>query len=48
MYLDSDRSHFTKYVNLHLGRAYEVMTPREYCEMMGVEPYDGVWQQPNI
>ena len=28
---------FTKYVNLHLGRAYDVMTGKEYCELAEVE-----------
>ena len=28
---------FTKYVNLHLGRAYDVMTGKEYCELSEIE-----------
>lgn len=27
-------SQFTKYVNLHLGRAYDVMSGKEYCELV--------------
>lgn len=29
----TDKSLFTKYANLHLGRAYEVMTGKEYYEL---------------
>ena len=28
-------SQFTKYVNLHLGRAYDAMQGKEYCELVG-------------
>lgn len=38
VYSDSTKSEFSKYVNLHLGRAYELMTAKEYCALMGVEP----------
>ena len=34
VYSDSSKSMFTKYVNLHLGRAYEVMSAKDYCELM--------------
>lgn len=34
-------SRFTRYTNLHLGRAYEVMSGREYCELMKIVPEDG-------
>lgn len=30
-----DKSLFTKYVNLHLGRAYDVMSGKEYYELTG-------------
>ena len=30
-------SQFTKYVNLHLGRAYDAMQGKEYCELVGEE-----------
>jgi len=32
VYSDSDKSMFSKYVNLHLGRAWDAMTPQEYHE----------------
>jgi hypothetical protein len=32
-----DKSLFTKYVNLHLGMAYDVMTGKEYCELAEIE-----------
>ena len=42
-------SRFTKYANLHLGRAYEVMTPREYCELMEqVLLQDEKYTKPNF
>ena len=33
VYSDPSKSMFTKYVNLHLGRAYEVMSAKDYCEL---------------
>lgn len=30
VYSDSSKSMFTKYTNLHLGRAYDVMSPKEF------------------
>lgn len=33
----NDKSQFTKYVNLHLGAAYDAMKGREYCELVDVE-----------
>ena len=35
-------SPWTSHVNLHLGRAYETMSVRDYCELMDVPSYDGV------
>ena len=35
VYSDSDKSYFTKYTNLHLGMAYDVMTAKEYYELSG-------------
>ena len=32
-----DKTQFTKYVNLHLGRAYDVMTGKEYCVLANME-----------
>ena len=32
-----DKSQFTKYVNLHLGAAYDAMQGKEYCELVGEE-----------
>ena len=36
VYVDPSMSKFTKYANLHLGRAYEVMSAKDYCELMNV------------
>lgn len=33
VYSDSDKSKFSKYANLHLGRAWDVMSAREYHEL---------------
>jgi hypothetical protein len=41
VYSDSSKSTFSKYANLHLGRAYELITPREYCELMNVVKESG-------
>ena len=41
-----NHSNYTKYVNLHLGAAYDSMTPREYCEFMGDSPIDGIYYKP--
>ena len=35
VYSDSSKSLFTKYTNLHLGRAWDVMTAKEYYELTG-------------
>jgi hypothetical protein len=35
IYTRDDKSLFTKYVNLHLGRAYDVMGGKEYFELTG-------------
>ena len=50
VYSDFDGyTRFTRYTNLHLGRAYEVMTPREYCELMEqVLPQDGKYIKPDF
>lgn len=40
VYSHSDQT-FSKYTNLHLCRAYELMTPREYCELMNVVKESG-------
>ena len=45
VYSDSDKSPWTKYVNLHLGRAYDVMTAKDYCELMKL-PVDGKYIKP--
>ena len=48
MYSDREKSPFTKYTNLHLGRAYEVMSPKDwynkvlhYGEQNPIPPEDG-------
>ena len=41
-------SRFTRYTNLHLGRAYEVMSGKEYCELMGQTSVDGKYTKPNF
>ena len=48
MYSDKEKSPFTKYTNLHLGRAYEVMSPKDYWnkvlhrgEQNPVQPEEG-------
>ena len=46
VYSDASKSTFSKYVNLHLGRAYEAMSAREYCELMGNAPENGPWEKP--
>lgn len=46
VYSDSTKSKFTKYVNLHLGRAYEVMTPKEYCELINEPSLNGTYTKP--
>ena len=39
VYSDSDtHSNYTKYINLHLGAAYDSMTSMEYYEFMGKKP----------
>ena len=48
VYSDREKSRFTKYVNLHLGRAYEVMSPKDYCELSGVEQEGGTWIKPSF
>lgn len=40
-------SKFTKYANLHLGRAYEVMSAEDYCGLMEA-PYAGEYVKPNF
>ena len=34
VYSDHDKSMFTKYPNLHLGRAFEVMSPKDWCDFI--------------
>ena len=34
-YSDSDKSIFTKHPSLHFGHAFNVMSPKEYCEFIG-------------
>lgn len=41
VYSDSSKSTYTKYINLHLGSAYDAMTPREYCQLMDIPPEIG-------
>lgn len=49
VYSDSSKSVFTKYVNLHLGRAYEQMTPIEYCGLSGrTDAESGKWTKPKF
>ena len=38
VYSDKDKSPFTKYPNLHLGRAYEVMSAADYCKKIKQVP----------
>lgn len=38
VYSDSSKSTYTKYTNLHLGASYNAMTPREYCQLMEIQP----------
>ena len=45
---NADKSMFTKYVNLHLGRAYDVMSGKEYCELMEISPVDGKYVKPKF
>lgn len=42
----ADYSQFTKYVNLHLGRAYEVMSGREYWELTDDGKVDDTYTKP--
>lgn len=41
-------SQFTKYVNLHLGRAYDVMTGKEYWELTGKGHVGSTYQKPKF
>lgn len=46
-YVDDTASQFTRHCNLHLGAAYEAMSPMEYCQLMGVaQGADGTWTRP--
>ena len=51
VYSDKDKSQFTKYTNLHLGRAYEVMSARDYYFMVeyqnenAPEPESGMYEK---
>lgn len=51
VYSDKNKSPFTKYTNLHLGLAYEKMTPKDYyykVEHRGEQveaPDDGVYRK---
>jgi hypothetical protein len=44
----NDKSMFTKYVNLHLGRAYDVMGGKEYFELTGKGYSDGMYIKPKF
>lgn len=53
VYSDKSKSLFTKYANLHLGRAYELMSARDYYwdvfhrgETDVSEPASGKYQKP--
>lgn len=49
VYSDQSKSNFTKYTNLHLGAAYDVMTPYEYTHLLKLgDPIDGVYIKPPI
>lgn len=48
VYSDSSKSRYTKFSNLHLGRAYDVMTPTEYCMFTNTSPVDGKYSKPLI
>ncbi len=37
VYSEANKSDFTKYTNLHLGRAYEVMSPQDYKEFIDTD-----------
>lgn len=43
-----ERSLFTKYVNLHLGRAYDVMTGKEYWELTGSGKSENQYTKPDF
>ena len=40
MYSDSDKSPYSRYSNLHLGRAYDKMSAKDYHELMGLSDAD--------
>lgn len=48
VYSDSSKSRYTKFSNLHLGRAYDVMTPTEYCAFTNTSSVDGKYSKPLI
>lgn len=45
VYSDSTKSEFSKYVNLHLGLAYEKMSPKDYQQKVAISApiSDGVF-----
>lgn len=43
-----DKATFTKYVNLHLGRAYEVMSSADYNELFKNDVVDGQFVKPDF
>ena len=53
MYSGKDKYRFSKFVNLHLARAYEVMSAKEYHELTGEgQSVDGdtkllTWRKPD-
>lgn len=46
VYSDQSKAVFSKYTNLHLGRAYEVMTPYEWHELTDNDVVDGQYVKP--
>ena len=47
VYSDSSKSDFSKYVNLHLGRAYDVMSAKDYCELTDSSPEEDKYVKPD-
>ena len=46
VYSDSSKGVFSKYTNLHLGRAYQVMSPKEWHELTGLGVEDEQYVKP--
>ena len=47
-YGDQAKGVFSKYANLHIGRAYEVMSARDYHFLTGNEQVDGKYVKPEF